>query len=72
MARVLYAPHDDPTSGHSGVSKTLCRFRQKFTRPKTTKVLRSKLPLLPDPQAAVDESAGDAQADQAGNVTFRA
>jgi len=33
MNQILYAMHDDPASGHTGVGKTLWRFRQRFHNP---------------------------------------
>jgi len=41
MARVLYALHDDPTSGHIGVSKTLLRFRQRFYNSRDRRQVKS-------------------------------
>jgi len=41
MARVLYALHDDPMSGHSGVSKTLWRFRQRFYNSRDRRQVKS-------------------------------
>ena len=40
MDRILYALHDDPTSGHGGVSKTLWRFRQRFYNPTDRKQIK--------------------------------